>query len=140
MSELFPCPDCGRHYRADKLKECPGCGDVSTSQPKTPSRSFNHSIDSRTYEVSNQELLIQAQDRTTYAIRSLALFFFTAASTSIIGFSIYYFNLRGVLNCGFDSYCIEGYSGWQDVGPTIAGIGLLAAIAIGINEVRASKL
>ena len=26
MTELQSCPECGRNYRADKLKECPGCG------------------------------------------------------------------------------------------------------------------
>ena len=83
--------------------------------------------------------IVAAQDRTTYAIRSLALFLFTTVITSIIGVLFYVVNIRGALGCNFEANCLESYARWVDLGPAIAGLGLVAGVVIGVIELRASR-
>jgi hypothetical protein len=145
MTDLYQCPDCGRRYRADKLNECPGCG-VTSSEGAESSRSTDATgrLDPNVQTAffiheDDLDTLVDAQDRTTYAVRALALFFFTTTATSFIGLVIYYLNVRGSLECELDISCLESYSSWSDLGPAVAALGLIAGIVNGISELRASK-
>jgi predicted secreted protein len=136
MTDLYSCPDCGRHYRADKLSECPGCGTggVETTVPSAQART--RAISSFSSQDIDEDddftFIVAAQDRTTYAIRSLALFLFTTVITSIIGVLFYVVNIRGALGCNFEANCLESYARWVDLGPAIAGLGLVAGVVIGV--------
>ncbi len=74
MTELSTCKRCGRHYRADKLINCPRCGGDehdSASEKQNPDDALLLRKD-----LAGLDELIQAQDRTTHAVRALAIFFF----------------------------------------------------------------
>lgn len=144
MTDLYQCPDCGRRYRADKLDECPGCGvdsseDAESSRSSDATRRLGAKIQSASLQEDDLDTLVDAQDRTTYAVRALALFFFTTTATSFIGLVIYYLNVRGTLECELDMSCLESYSSWRDLGPAVAALGVVAGIVIGVSELRASK-
>ena len=143
MTDLYSCPDCGRHYRADKLKECPGCGAGGGVTPaplaQVRSRPISFYPPQERDEDDDFTFIVAAQDRTTYAIRSLALFLFTTVITSIIGALFYVVNIRGALGCNFEMNCLESYARWVDLGPAIAGLGLVAGVVIGVIELRVSR-
>lgn len=144
MTELYACPDCGRRYRADKLSVCPGC-DVETSDlaPQAASRVLLRDSSSRVGLQSEDETdwltLVDAQNRTTYAVRSIALFLLVTSASALVGAAFYWAYLSALLDCELNSYCIKSLEGWSNVGPSIAGVGLLVSLAIGLFELRASK-
>lgn len=77
-----PCNQCGRHYRADLIKQCPGC--AATNQSKTATNKID-SIQPPTFYDSPIESsrgnttlddLVRAQNRTTHAVRAFVRFLF----------------------------------------------------------------
>jgi|LauGreDrversion4_2_1035121.scaffolds.fasta_scaffold229861_2 hypothetical protein len=144
MTELYACPDCGRRYRADKLSVCPGC-DVETSNEANQEVNQGLSRDSSSRaalsseEVADWLSLVDAQNRTTYAVRSIALFLLVTSASALVGAVFYAAYLSALLDCGLDTYCIKSIEGWSNVGPSIAGLGILVSLVIGLSELRASK-
>ena len=67
-----PCNECGRPYRADLIKQCPGCAAVSdplhlgTPYPTARNVSSGATLDD----------LVRAQNRTTHAVRAFVRFLF----------------------------------------------------------------
>ena len=85
---LAPCLNCDTEYRKDKLKQCPACGTLneyigtSTSWSRvdsTPSINTSSSS-SKNAESSGFEKLIEAQNRTTHAVRAFVRFLFIQLS------------------------------------------------------------
>lgn len=78
-----PCNECGRPYRADLIKQCPGCAAVSdplhlgTPYPTAKSVSSGATLDD----------LVRAQNRTTHAVRAFVRFLFI----QLTGLTIVYF-------------------------------------------------
>ena len=130
MTALFQCPDCGREYRADKLASCPGCG--HEAEASTTSR-FS---ESRTATTQYDQLTVWAIDRTTHAVRSIAIFLFTMVCTFTFSGVLFVAGLAVRSNCSF-SDCGDG--GLQNFAVTIAIVGMLAAIGLGIRELIKSQ-
>jgi hypothetical protein len=85
-----PCSDCGRVYRADLIKKCPGCAAESEvnnfraiSVPITANQNPQTGFDF--------EDLIRAQNRTTHAVRAFVRFLFIQLSG--ITFAVLLWNL-----------------------------------------------
>jgi hypothetical protein len=133
MSEnLINCEDCGRSYRFDILKSCPGCGhEEDTSLIRVSS--FRESSEAEALQVT-----IWAIDRTTYAIRSLALFIFISICTSVLGYAIIG---AGAVNQAACSYSGEscGNGGLVIFGWIVVLVGFVTALIAGINELSKSK-
>jgi hypothetical protein len=78
-----PCNECGRFYRADLIKQCPGCAAVSdplhlgTAYPTARNVSSGATLDD----------LVRAQNRTTHAVRAFVRFLFI----QLTGLTIVYF-------------------------------------------------
>ena len=78
-----PCNECGRPYRADLIKQCPGCAAVSdplhlgTPYPTARNVSSGATLDD----------LVRAQNRTTHAVRAFVRFLFI----QLTGLTIVYF-------------------------------------------------
>ncbi len=101
---LSPCQSCKTEYRRDKLKQCPSCGAVnnftglgpslisSSSQPI-----INTSISSEnSAEASDIERLIEAQDRTTHAVRAFVRFLFIQLSGLTAAYVVWNWSLSFV--------------------------------------------
>jgi hypothetical protein len=144
MAELYACPHCGRRYRADKLLQCPGCQEETSENAGSviqsgTSRATYSRVMFEADQKSDWLSLVDAQNRTTYAVRSISLFLLITTVTALVGFICYFLYLRGLLDCNFDAACLESQSRWEYLGPSIAAIGLVAGIVIGMLELRASK-
>lgn len=77
-----PCNQCGRQYRADLIKQCPGC--AATDQSKTaankidsiqPPTFYDFPIESSRGDTTLDDL-VRAQNRTTHAVRAFVRFLF----------------------------------------------------------------
>jgi hypothetical protein len=77
-----PCNQCGRHYRADLIKQCPGC--AASNQSKTAANKIDSTQPATFYDSpvessrGNTTLddLVRAQNRTTHAVRAFVRFLF----------------------------------------------------------------
>ena len=124
MIQKFKCPKCKQEFTSQEVSsgKCPDCrrwldyvGLVGVDGVEAPAE---NSLAKRSEATLSE--LVAAQDRTTFAVRSLAMFLFTSIVTALIG---YIFMLVGFV--GF---------GWF-----IIGIGSLAALVIGILQLSNSK-
>jgi rRNA maturation protein Nop10 len=132
MSEnLINCEDCGRSYRFDILKSCPGCG--HEEEVPIPMHSSNVSREAEALQMTTRAI-----DRTTYAIRSLALFIFISICTSVLGYAIIGAGAANQVACSYSGESC-GNGGLVIFGWIVVLVGFVAAIAVGINELSKSK-
>ena len=130
MTALFQCPDCGREYRSDKLASCPGCG--HEAEGSSIPRFASSSAETAQYD----QLMVWAIDRTTHAVRSIAIFLFTMVCTLTLSTVLFVAGFAVRSNCSL-SDCGDG--GLQNFAITIAIVGMLAAIGLGIRELIKSQ-
>jgi hypothetical protein len=129
---LVNCGDCGRSYRFDILKSCPGCGhEEETASIRV--RSSGESSEAETLQVT-----IWAIDRTTFAIRSLALFIFISICTSVFGYAIVGAGAANQVACSYSGESC-GNGGLVIFGWIVVFVGFVTALAVGINELNKSK-
>ena len=89
MANRYECQNCSRVFNPNNYSICPSCkaqipseGAISIAQLKVP-QEVNHNSNSNS-EVANIELeLLRAQNRTTHAVRSLAISFVAAPIIAI---------------------------------------------------------
>ena len=89
-------------------------------------------------ELTDNDQLIAAQDRTTYAIRSLAIFFFITLCTSLLGYGLVGAGAASAIGCN-SSYSDCGSSGLVIGGWAIIVIGFIAALILSISELSKSR-
>lgn len=140
MANLI-CPKCDKNYDSDKLRvyKCPECrkwlrwdSDVQVAKydPDEFVRDDLSDLDSAT------KALISATNRTTYAIRSLAIFLFTTLCTSVLGYLLISAGANAALRCDSYSDCGSGFVSW---GFVIVALGFIIGLLAGINELDKSK-
>jgi hypothetical protein len=162
MKQEFVCPSCGQNFKAETIDECPGCaaysaslltrrsylgaGTESSSDSPAPKKvkaerieqqvpKENTTAESTVAQIRSTADFIEAQDRTTYAIRSLAIFIFTTLCTSLLGYGLIGAGAAAALRC--NSYdCSSGFVIW---GWVIIAIGFIIGLGVGINELGKSK-
>lgn len=124
MIQKFKCPKCSREYTSEEVTggKCPECrrwldfaGFVGVDGVQAPTEKSNGQ--SREATLSQ---LVAAQDRTTFAVRSLAVFLFTTLLTSLLGY--------GLMALGAVGF------GWF-----VIAVGYLAALVLGIFQLSNSK-
>ena len=140
MTKFLQCPKCLEQYKAEDLKHerCPACDrwlepaevvqqkiaeDTAASHRSKKEAPSSRKVNEGTFRGdAGLAELIEAQDRTTHAVRSLALYFFITVTTSLIGAVLIYTvpaaTIPGVL---------------------IVATGFIASIVIGISELNKSK-
>lgn len=136
MTDLYQCTDCGRRYRADKLNECPGCGVDSME-------TYNQTISSSSVmNAQDQEelmfFLVDAQDRTTHAVRSLAVFLFATVCSSLIGYALIALGTGLAVSCNVSNFdCGSGAT--IGMGSLVIIGGFIFGLVAGISEFNKSK-
>ncbi len=109
--------------------ELPGAAQTSSSA-RTSTSGSTLSSDTRA--------IVSAQNKTTYAVRSLAIFIFTTLCTSLIGYGFLGVGASAALRCdSIDSDCGSGAAvlfGWA-----VIAIGFLVALSVGIHQLNKSK-
>jgi len=135
MTDLV-CPKCGNQYKSDELKllRCTQCKtwlQWAEVQSDNSVSEFLSSEGIAKIELSQLDdatrALVAASDRTTAAVRSLAVYFFTLLTFSLIA---------GVLvGIGFGS----GSPGLVVAGYLSAFVGFLVALTRGLSELQKSR-
>ncbi len=74
-----PCSNCGRVYRADLIKKCPGCASASEVSKIQTLSNPNDTVESSRAGASFDDL-VRAQNRTTHAVRAFVRFLFIQLS------------------------------------------------------------
>ena len=151
MTDLYSCPNCRRSYRADKLAECPGCfteAPIMGEESPVSGSNWGALVSESNWGASNPNTIdslstrtiVAAQDRTTHAIRSLAVFVLISISTSLIGYLIIAISAGSVLGCSSgDSSCYASSGGAIYLGIFVIGGGFITALVLGIRELSLSK-
>jgi hypothetical protein len=141
MNENLQCPKCLTKFNSADLKHerCPDCdrwleafdpsqpAAVETPKPKQRSKHKEaEQVETRVDESDEYELslaeLVEAQDRTTYAVRSLALYLFITITSSTLGLALIY---------AVPAAAVPG--------AILIVVGFIASIAVGISELSKSK-
>lgn len=147
MANLI-CPKCQATFNSEILGvlKCPDCKKWLESAPATNEEEFvAESVELNEFEglESDTRAIVAASNRTTHAIRSLAIFFFTLLRVNLFG--------GGLIGIGlalspFNSYFIFQTDRLAMIGPLliIAGslisfIGFFVALARGMRELELSK-
>lgn len=169
MSSKYTCEKCGDKFRADRWTSCYNCG---TPVPKKVREAFeaddtgwNQFIDSVPASASTQksktgsnrasdkdssdiniEGLVRAQDRTTHAVRSLAVFFFMNLFwASIAGLLVGLASLiPSEVNCDYWDNCSRNPNGLaiflNFLAVITALVGIFITTRLSIKELRQSRL
>jgi AhpD family alkylhydroperoxidase len=152
MKTEFECPTCGQKFKAETINECPACaahhaslltrrtylGAESDPILEAPSTKKVRAplIQEEPRKEPTMGELIAAQNRTTHAIRALAVFFFISLRTSVVGGSF--------MGIGFLLLPISTVSG-LGLFLIVAGwlttlIGFFYAVHSGVTELLKSKV
>ena len=88
MAIKISCENCGNNYNPNNYNQCPGCKfanpTIKPIQLTTPANRGSESSQRQTRVAANTEMeatlldLVEAQNRTTHAVRSLAITFVAA--------------------------------------------------------------
>jgi hypothetical protein len=90
---------------------------------------------------SGSASIVAAQNRTTHAIRSLAVFILVSISTAVIGYLIIAASAGSALGCGLgNSSCYENSGGAIFFGFAFIAVGFIVALVLGIRELRLSNI
>ena len=141
MISPVACLECGKPYRIDKLANCPSCGVANTriNQPaqartQAPVNNVSHSPAPASYSAPssssdrNNAELIAAQNRTTHAVRALAITFVLAPVISFFVSIAFFFALR------------SGNTGIIIFAGIVAIIVLIATLASALSELAKSRV
>jgi hypothetical protein len=127
-----------------ELDDCPKCGEKLTSSDycfncKTWPNGRKSGVVHNVEEVitDSNDALLRAVDRTTYAIRSLAIFLFTTLCTSLLGYGLIGAGAAAAIGC--DSYYSDCGSGFVIWGWIIIALGFIIGLGVGITELGKSK-
>lgn len=149
MNHIYKCPKCGKTYNSSQLKKpkCPDCRkwlEYVTADPNsdvaTPKAEQSQSTSKATSSEPSISDLIRAQNKTTFAVRSLALYFFISLQTSMIGGGLIISTMSNKENYDYYGNLESGPSSLVTFGYFIAFIGFLVAVLVGRNELNKSKV
>ncbi len=143
MSELLECKRCDLRFEASKVAngKCPHCRRLLNFVNSTETESYflsSRAVETTARREVSFEDVVLAQNRTTHAIRSLAVFLFTTLCTSLIGYALLAASTAVALTCSYGSECSADelmVSAW-----IIIVAGFILGLAAGVSELNKSRL
>ena len=141
MANLI-CPKCEKNYDSDKLRvykcqECKTWLDWDSNQVTQKFEPDYAQADPLDNLDDATKALVLAANRTTYAVRSLALFLFTTLCTSLIGYGLVGAGAGAAANCSSYSGC--GADALVIWGWIVISIGFIIGLVVGISELNKSR-
>ena len=158
MSEKLKCESCSFSYRADKNERCPYCGwnpkadpdltkgmkgtmpkhesDWSQFAPPVARKNSSQSSSAQADSVGFAQL-IEAQNRTTFAVRSMAIFFFITLCSTLVGYFFLTWAAAVALKCT-SSYCGDGFLSF--LGWLVILVGFIWGVISGVSELGKSRV
>jgi hypothetical protein len=148
----YECRKCGNKYNSGDLLgnqlRCADCdvdlypyrapNPVRATSTSTSRASVTRTLGSESVQAETLllERLVEAQNRTTHAVRSLARFFFISLSTSLFGYSLMSAGAAPISCAVRQSDC--GIPGLVIFGWLVALVGFGVAMFVGISELNKS--
>ena len=140
MGKLVTCKWCEATSDLDFTEKCYGCDrdlTVQDSSKRQKKGSEATSISEAVFLADPK--LIKAVNRTTYAIRSIALFLFISLCSSVCGYALITASTGNPVRCAVNgSDC--GEPGLAIFGGVVLAAGFFVALVVGISELGKSKL
>jgi len=144
----YICPKCKNNYDSESLRvlKCPDCKKWLEFESEMEEESLTSAPAEKSEWdelATDTKFLVAASDRTTHAVRSLSIFFFTLLRWNMFG--------GGLMGLGlalspFNSYLIFQTDRFAMVGPwlfvagsLISFIGFFVALSRGMRELNLSK-
>ena len=148
MNQIITCDECGLRFRGKDGSACPNCQSwqqVPNAKSKPADRPVPSSVDPLDGLKPENRVLVDAQNRTTAAVRSLAVFFFyNLFWGAIVGLLVLIASaLPPVRDCDFYDGCTNATNPASIFLLVLAAIAAIAGIwitmASAIKELRASR-
>jgi len=150
-SRSLVCPKCSRQYDGSQFKlfgyeKCKDCKVWLEVEAAAKSGASNQELQSgtaanaKTISAVDLKDVVEAQNRTTYAVRSLARFFFISLQTSLFGGGIIMLTLNNRSNYDFYGNLKSDSAGWVTFGSLVAFVGFLIAVYVGRRELSKSEI
>jgi len=138
MGKLLTCDWCEATSDLDFTDKCYGCDRDLIVQGSSKLKKKNEQASNTEALVLADPKLIKAINKTTYAIRSIALFLFTSLSTSVFGYALIGASSGNPVRCAaYGSDC--GVPSLAIFGWIVIAAGFLVALVIGISELGKSR-
>jgi DNA-directed RNA polymerase subunit RPC12/RpoP len=143
---ILVCPKCGKRYSSTELNvyKCKDCKkwlsweDVPQEKKDNLSDSLVASEKAKRPLTPHEEI-IEAQNRTTYAVRSLATFLFISICTTALGYGLIGAGAGSPLACAYNgTQC--GEQGLVIFGWIVIVIGFFTALGVGISQLDKSRI
>lgn len=150
-SRTLVCPKCNRKYNASQFKlfayeKCKDCKVWLDVEAKPKMATANDELQSgstnspKPNSVIDLKDVVDAQNRTTYAVRSLARFFFISLQASLFGGGIIMLALNDRSHYDFYGNLKSDSAGWVTFGSLWAFVGFLIAFSAGRRELKKSEM
>jgi hypothetical protein len=141
MSTLT-CPKCGKKYNSNELRvyRCKSCRVwIEFDEQEVPQAVVTDQIalDPLLELDPATKALVLASNRTTYAVRSLAMFLFTTLCTSLVGYGL--IGASSGVAAGCDSYSPCGAEAMVIWGWVVISFGFFIGLIAGISELSKSR-
>ena len=127
---MSKCRKCGREYRWDILSNCPGCGSESDNVEDAAGSALKSQHSAVDY------VTIAAINRTTHAVRALAIFIIFSVTSSCLGFGLIGVSVSTSAQC-YEGSCSSPtffYAGWL-----VIAVGLVSALIVSLRELAESR-
>lgn len=141
------CPKCDKNFDSETLSvyRCPDCKKWLEAAWKPSEPPQRHEPRNAAHEKledldSATKALVMATNRTTFAVRSLALFFFISVQTALLGGGIIGLALGNRAHYDDSGELNQGATFFVSLGYLIAFIGFLVAVLVGRWELNKSKV
>jgi hypothetical protein len=141
MANLI-CPKCGANFDSDKLrvyrcKDCRAWLDWDSTEVVQKFEPEYVQVDTMANLDDSTKALVLAANRTTHAVRSLAVFLFTTLCSSLFGYGLVGAGASAAVNCNSYSGCgSEALVIW---GWIIISVGFIVGLIVGIAELNKSR-
>ena len=135
------CKNCTYKFDMDEFDRCPSCdhqGSSSSNRGKTSNpQTTLISASSQVANLANLDDLVAAQNRTTHAVRSLALFLFMSIGAAIPGMFLFSNAMSAKATCGY--YC-SAADGMLIFSYFFLGLGFAVALFTGLVTLARSRV
>ncbi|MBU6144216.1 MAG: hypothetical protein KGQ56_01960 [Acidobacteria bacterium] len=146
-NQLITCAECGYMFRAEMNSPCPSCNHSAVTPNATLAPAISPSAKQKEMRASIEERepatladLLEAQNKTTAAVRSLAVFFFINLCSTLFGAAMIYFSTTLKPTCNYyTGACSNPGTGVAIFGALVIIVGFAWAVIAGQIELRKSK-
>ena len=139
MTSIITCDECGNRFRGEDASDCPACNPSTVAADKPSRVGKSESVKPKVKLSVETQAIVDSQNRTTHAVRSLATFLFISICSTAIGYGIVGAGAGVTTSCALSGEFCDGssyvFGGWL-----VIVLGFFIALAVGISELNKSRV